>query len=49
MILLYIDPGMGFLALQVLVGGFLGAFFVFRKRVEEITAWVIFHLRKKND
>ncbi len=47
-ILLYIDPGMGFIALQMLVASGLGAIFVFRKRVVDITAYIIFHLRRKN-
>ncbi len=46
-ILLYIDPGTGFLALQLLAGSFLGAFFVFRKRVLDITAYIMFRLRRK--
>ena len=45
-ILLYIDPGMGFLALQMLAASGLGAIFVFRKRVADIIAYIILHLRR---
>ena len=31
LVLLYIDPGLGFLALQMLAGGFLGGVFYFRR------------------
>ncbi len=47
MILLYIDPGMGFIALQILAASFLGASFVFRKRVADITAYIMLRLRRK--
>jgi len=48
MILLYIDPGMGFLALQMLAGGLLGGVFVFRKRVEELAASIILRFRRRS-
>lgn len=32
-VLLYIDPGVGFLALQMLIGSFLGLSFYFRRTV----------------
>ncbi len=44
MILLYIDPGIGFLALQMLSVSFLGIVFVFRRTLWNITAYLRTHL-----
>lgn len=41
MVLAYIDPGSGFLMLQMLGGAVLGAWFYFRRSVAKFTARVL--------
>ena len=40
LVLLYIDPGVGFLSLQVLFGALLGGVFYFRMRVLRFVSWL---------
>lgn len=46
-VLLYIDPGMGFIALQMLAATLLGGAFVFRRTLLNITTYIKLHLRRK--
>ncbi len=48
MILLYIDPGTGFMALQILAASFLGASFVFRKMLAQLLCRIGLHNKPKN-
>ena len=49
LVLLYIDPGVGFLSLQVLFGALLGSVFYFRMRFLRFVSWLksIVRLRRR--
>jgi len=48
LILLYIDPGIGFLTLQILAGSLLGVAFYFRRTTSQILRRVRLIFRRKD-
>jgi len=47
LVLLYIDPGIGFLTLQILAGSLLGLAFYFRRTTSQILRYVRRIFRRK--
>lgn len=47
-VLLYIDPGIGFLTLQILAGSMLGVAFYFRQKTSQILKNVRLMFRRKD-